>query len=273
MLDYDRPLIMGVLNVTPDSFSDGSEFTVPEKAVTHALKMVDEGADMIDVGGESTRPGASRMAAQVQIGRLIDVFDELQECLPEHILISIDTTLAAVAEVALDRGVRLVNDISAGRDDPELFALCAEREVYLTLMHMQGEPRTMQINPAYSNVVTEVSEFLVARVEAAIQAGIHADKLLVDPGIGFGKSSEHNLTLLASLKQIVALGYPVLLGTSRKRFMGNLLKESEPKNLVAATCATTALGVQAGVQVFRVHDVAANRQAADTAYAIKLKGY
>lgn len=264
----NKPLIMGILNVTPDSFSDGLDFIDPEKAVTHALKMVEEGADIIDVGGESTRPGSKRVAANEQIQRLVDVFDALQTRLPSHIITSIDTTLAAVAEMALDRGATFVNDISAGRDDPEIFFLCAERNAYLALMHMQGEPKTMQENPAYSDVVAEVSEFLKARAETAMEAGIHKDKLVVDPGIGFGKSSEHNLTILAGLNQIVALGYPVLLGASRKRFMGNLLKETEPKNLLAATCATTALGVQVGAQIFRVHDIAANRQAADTAYAI-----
>ena len=271
MFNSSRPLIMGILNVTPDSFSDGREFIDPEKAVIHALKMVEEGADIIDVGGESTRPGSIRVAAKEQIRRLVDVFDVLQERLPRHILTSIDTTHAAVAEVALDRGATLINDISAGRDDPDLFYLCAERQVYLALMHMQGEPETMQENPVYSDVVAEVSGFLHARAQAAIEAGIHEDKILIDPGIGFGKTSEHNLKLLANMKQIVALGYPVLLGTSRKRFMGNLLNETEPKNLVAATCATTALGVRTGVKVFRVHDVAENRQAANTAYAIKLK--
>jgi len=272
MFENARPLIMGILNVTPDSFSDGRDFIDPEVAVTHALIMVEEGADIIDVGGESTRPGSKRVKAQEQIQRLVDVFDALKERLAEHTVISIDTTLAAVAEMALDRAATLVNDISAGRDDPEIFSLCAERNAYLALMHMQGEPKTMQQNPAYSDVVAEVSVFLKARAEAAMKAGIHKDKLIVDPGIGFGKSSQHNLTLLAHLNQIVPLGYPVLLGASRKRFMGSLLKETKSRNLVAATCATTALGVQAGVQVFRVHDVAANRQAADTAYAIKLEG-
>jgi len=271
MMKTSRPLIMGILNITPDSFSDGQDFLDPERAVNHALRMVEEGADFIDVGAESTRPGSTRVAATEQIRRLIDVFDALQELLPGTIQTSIDTTLSAVAEVALDRGASLVNDISAGRDDPDMFSLCAEREVYLALMHMQGEPETMQNNPVYSDVVAEVIEFLRARVQAANEAGIHKNKLLVDPGIGFGKSSEHNLSILAHLKRVVTLGYPVLLGTSRKRFMGNLLNEAEPKNLVAATCSTTALAVQSGVKVFRVHDVAENRQAADTAYAIKLK--
>lgn len=267
----DRPLIMGILNVTPDSFSDGRDFIEPEKAVAHALKMVEEGADMIDVGGESTRPGSERVKAQAQIQRLVDVFDALKERLPEHIVISIDTTLASVAEMALDRGATFVNDISAGRDDPEILLLCAERNVYLSLMHMQGKPLNMQENPGYADVVAEVLAFLDTRVMAAMEAGVQRDKLIVDPGIGFGKSSEHNLKLLAHLNQLVALGYPILLGASRKRFMGSLLEEPEPKNLVAATCATTALGVQAGVKIFRVHDVDANRQAADTAWAIHLQ--
>lgn len=270
MFENDKPLIMGILNVTPDSFSDGRDFIDPEIAVAHALKMVEEGADIIDVGGESTRPGSKRVKAKEQIQRLVDVFDALKERLPKRIVISIDTTLASIAEMALDRGATFVNDISAGRDDPELLSLCAERNTYLSLMHMQGEPESMQENPTYSNVVAEVSEFLGTRAQVATEAGIHKDKLIVDPGIGFGKRSEHNLTLLAHLNQVVTLGYPVLLGASRKRFMGSLLKITEPKSLVAATCATTALGVQAGVKIFRVHDVDANRQAADTAWAIHL---
>ena len=263
-----KPLIMGILNVTPDSFSDGREFLNPDNAVAHAVDMAREGADIIDVGSESTRPGAQRVNAVSQRQRLSGVFESLREKLPGRVVLSVDTTLSAVAEMALDNGATMVNDISAGRDDPEMFALCAERGAYLVLMHMQGEPATMQDDPVYDDVVSEVSAFLEARVQAAIDVGMSADKLLLDPGIGFGKTRAHNLALLAGLERIVALGYPVLLGASRKRFMGSLLDEASAKNLVAVTCATTALGVLAGVRVFRVHDVAANRQAADVAHAI-----
>jgi dihydropteroate synthase len=266
------PLIMGILNVTPDSFSDGGLYDEMGVAVRRGLQMVDEGADLIDIGGESTRPGAQSVPAPEQRRRVIPVIQRLRECLPMNCLISIDTTSAQVAEAALDAGANWINDTSAGRDDPAMLGLAAERGVPIVLMHRQGMPSSMQANPSYADVVAEISGFLVARIEAALDAGIAEDRLLTDPGIGFGKTLEHNLALLAALNAFVRLGPPVLLGASRKRFMSSICDEPDFAALMPATCATTTLGVMAGVKVFRVHDVAGNRQAADVAWAVRQAG-
>lgn len=268
-LDLSRPVIMGILNATPDSFSDGGRFLDVNRAVAHGLAMAEDGADIIDVGGESTRPGSERVGADEQCRRVVAVIRALRPRLPAQAMISIDTTLSAVAAAALEAGASLINDISGGRDDAAILALAAERGVPICLMHMQGEPATMQDNPRYTDVTREVCDFLNERVEAALTAGVARDQIVLDPGIGFGKFKTHNFELLANLDRVVALGYPVLLGTSRKRFMGSVCKVTTPAELLPATCATTALGVQAGVMLFRVHDVAANRQAADVAWAIK----
>jgi dihydropteroate synthase len=268
-LSFSRPLIMGILNLTPDSFSDGGRYTTTGDAVARALAMVQEGADIIDVGGESTRPGARRVDAAEQKGRVLEVIRELHRRLGPEVPISIDTTLSEVASAALDNGASIVNDISAGRDDPSILKLVADTGAYLVLMHMQGTPETMQIDPIYEDVVGEVEAFLRERAGAALAAGVRPDRLILDPGIGFGKTREHNLLLLQSLSRLCALGYPLLLGVSRKRFMGSICKMQSPDDLTAATCACTALGVLAGVAVFRVHDVAENRQAADVAAAIR----
>lgn len=262
-----RPLIMGILNVTPDSFSDGGRFNEHEPAVGHALQMVREGADIIDVGGESTRPGARRIDAAEQIERTVGIIRALRAKVPEHIAISIDTTLPAVAAAALDNGADLINDVRGG-SEPGMLELAAQRRVPIVLMHMQGTPETMQVNPTYRDVVAEVSEFLLRRAMQVEQLGLPRDHVLIDPGIGFGKTREHNLSLLHALAQLVATGYGVLLGTSRKRFMGSICNETDPRELLGATCATTALGVHAGVRIFRVHDVKPNRQAADVARAM-----
>lgn len=261
---------MGILNVTPDSFSDGGNYVALESARAHALSMVEQGADIIDVGGESTRPGAQRVDAEVQIARVVDVIAALHECLPAHVGISVDTTRSIVAERALAAGATMINDISAGRDDPEIFGLAYDAGVPLILMHMRGDPATMQIDPYYEDVVQEICDFLAQRAQCARSAGIAERNIILDPGIGFGKTKAHNLALLANLERVVGLGFPVLLGTSRKRFMGAICHVEQPNQLVPATCATTALGVGAGVSMFRVHDVAANRQAADVAWAIHL---
>jgi dihydropteroate synthase len=258
---------MGILNLTPDSFSDGGRYDT-DSAITHGMRMVAEGANIIDVGGESTRPQASRVAASEQKRRVLDTIKALRKRLPEKFPISIDTTLSEVAGEALECGANMINDISAGGDDPEMFALAGSTGVPLVLMHMQGSPSTMQQAPAYEDVVTEVKSFLQARVDAALRAGVKSDALLLDPGIGFGKGKRHNLQLLAGLQQLCAMGYPLLLGVSRKRFMGSFCDQTEPQQLMPATCASTALGVMAGVKVFRVHDVWQNRQAADVAWAI-----
>jgi dihydropteroate synthase len=265
--DFSYPLVMGILNLTPDSFSDGGIYDT-SSAVARALQMQAEGADIIDIGGESSRPGASKISAAEQINRVLDTLAELRTRMPADYPISIDTTLSEVACKAIEQGASMINDISAGQDDPEMFSLAACTGVPLVLMHMQGTPETMQIAPDYRDVVSEVKAFLEGRIDAAIRAGVKPEALLLDPGIGFGKGKKHNLQLLAELGQIGDLGYPLLLGVSRKRFMGSICQVSDPGELMPATCACTALGVMAGVKVFRVHDVWQNRQAADVAWAI-----
>jgi dihydropteroate synthase len=269
ILQSPKPLIMGILNATPDSFSDGGLFSDPECALHHAQDMVRQGADIIDVGGESTRPGAAPVSAAEQVARVIPVIDALRQSLPDNILLSIDTSLAEVAAAGLSAGAAIINDVTAGMGDAGLLNLAAERNVPIVLMHMQGTPRTMQDYPHYADVVEEVLRFLLARAEAAQAAGVARENIILDPGIGFGKGKEDNLTLLANLRRFSASGYATLLGTSRKRFMGSVCNETRPRELVAATVATTAIGVMAGFTIFRVHDVRENRQAADVAFAIK----
>jgi dihydropteroate synthase len=202
------------------------------------------------------------------VRRVVAVIEPLRACLPRDVSISVDTTRAEVAEAALAAGASLVNDVSAGRDDPCMFEVAARHGVPLVLVHMQGRPETMQQDPRYTDVVDEVRAFLIERARAAIAAGVTPERIILDPGIGFGKTKAHNLSLLARLGRLVDTGYAVMLGTSRKRFMGSVCAEQEPSRLVGATAATTALGVLAGVGWFRVHDVRPNRQAADVAYAI-----
>jgi dihydropteroate synthase len=263
------PLIMGILNVTPDSFSDGGRYDTLPQAVERGLDLVRQGADILDVGGESTRPGAPRVSAAAQKDRVLKVIRELRRQLPSHIVLSVDTTLSTVAAAAIDQGANIINDVSAGRDDPDMLPLAAEAGASVILMHMRGTPETMQQNPVYRDVVSEVKAFLLGRAAAALEAGVPRDALILDPGIGFGKTRLHNLLLLQGLPRLCALGYPLLLGVSRKRFMGSVCAVSVPQGLVPATCACTALGVAAGVSIFRVHDVAENRQAADVAAAVK----
>ncbi|MCB0253934.1 MAG: dihydropteroate synthase [Anaerolineae bacterium] len=266
--DSDHPLIMGILNVTPDSFSDGGRFATVDLAVAHAKQMLEEGADILDVGGESTRPGSTLVPADEQRRRVVPVIRAIREQLGEDPILSVDTRLADVAEAALDAGANMINDVAAALNSVDMLALAAERDVPLVLMHMQGTPQTMQENPVYGDVAEEVCAFLSERAAAAIAAGISHQNIVLDPGIGFGKSRQHNIDLLAALPRLAGLGFPVLLGTSRKRFMGSLCGESEPVRLLGATCATTTFGVFAGVRVFRVHDVRPNRQAADVAWAL-----
>ena len=259
---------MGILNLTPDSFSDGGDFIDVETAVRHGQRMVDEGADILDLGGESTRPGAEDVDTEEEIARVLPVLTRLINSLPDHVTISIDTKKAAVAERALEHGASIINDVSAGAD-PGMFALADAFRVPIILMHMQGTPKTMQEAPTYADPVREVKEFLLERASAAQSSGVSPSQIILDPGIGFGKRRQDNLDLVANLTEFTASGYPVLLGTSRKRFMGSICDETDFKQLLGATCATTALGVFAGVEYFRVHDVKANRQAADVAVALK----
>jgi dihydropteroate synthase len=263
---------MGILNVTPDSFSDGGRYAGTETAVARALDMVQEGADIIDVGGESTRPGSRPVSPQEQMHRVLETIRRLREQLPGQLPISIDTTSAEVAMAALDAGADWINDTSAGLDSPGMLELAANRGAYIVLMHRQGTPETMQDAPAYEDVVEEVLSYLSGRAEAAVTAGVAPERILLDPGIGFGKRRADNLALLAGLPALVRLGFPLLLGASRKRFMGSICGGAQPSDLMPATCATTALGVFAGVSVLRVHDVSENRQAADVAYAIRTAG-
>ena len=264
-----KPLIMGILNVTPDSFSDGGKFDETQPAVKHALDMMYEGADIIDVGGESTRPGSERINADEQISRVAETIRSIREIGLKEIEISIDSTLSEVAEAAIDAGASMINDVSAGTDDPQILELAADKNIPVILMHMQGNPLTMQSNPVYDDVVEDVRAYLLERVEAAIAAGINQENIAIDPGIGFGKTQDHNMRLISNLGRFVDTELPVLLGASRKRFMGAICEGAEPEQLVGATCATTVAGVNAGVQMFRVHDVRPNRQAADVAWALK----
>ncbi len=244
---------MGILNVTPDSFSDGGKFTTIDSAVTRAKQMVADGADWIDVGGESTRPGSMPVAEAEQVARVVPVIAAIRAIMA--ISISIDTTRARVAEAALDAGATVVNDISAGRDDPALLPLVAGREVPMILMHMQGTPATMQKNPVYGDVVTEVRNFLFDRLSYAKTIGIDPADVLLDPGIGFGKTVSHNLQLLNRLSELQSLGCPLVVGTSRKGFIGAVTGETGDR--LFGTAATVAWAAANGAAIVRVHDVAA----------------
>lgn len=266
---FERPLIMGILNVTPDSFSDGGRYHNCEAALKQVEKMMAEGADIIDIGGESTRPNSISVSSGEQIARVIPVIKAIRDNLSKTILISIDTTLNTVAKAALDAGANIINDISGGNHDPKILTVAANANCPIILMHIQGTPQTMQDNPYYDDVVNEVLISLARSVNHALAAGVKKENIAIDPGIGFGKRKQDNIDLLGHLEQFVATDFPVLLGTSRKRFMGSICNISEPNALITATAATTALGVMAGVQMFRVHDVKENRHAADVAWAIK----
>lgn len=264
------PLIMGILNATPDSFSDGGRYCDPERAAAHARDMLRQGADIIDIGGESTRPGAERVSPQEQLRRTLDIIAACRAELPGAIPISIDTSWAGVAEQALDCGATMINDVTAGSDDPEILTLAAERNAPICLMHMQGRPETMQDAPHYEDVICEVRRYLLQRAEAALAAGVAQERIILDPGIGFGKTSRHNLQLLAGLPQLTATDFPVLLGASRKGFLARHSRsEAPPAERLHAGCATTVWGVASGVRIFRVHDVLAHRESADTAWAIR----
>jgi dihydropteroate synthase len=249
---------MGVLNVTPDSFSDGGEWFDFDAAVEHGRRLIAEGAELLDVGGESTRPGADPVSVEDELARVVPVVQALAGAGAQ---LSVDTAKAEVARAALEAGATLVNDVTALRGDPDMAALVAERGCDCCLMHMLGEPRTMQDDPRYDNVVAEVAAFLAQRADAAMAAGVARERIMVDPGIGFGKTIEHNLTLLARLDAIAALGFPVVLGTSRKSFLGRLTGREDPHERAAATAATSVLGLERGASVFRVHDVAQTRDA------------
>jgi dihydropteroate synthase len=255
---------MGIVNVTPDSFSDGGRFLDPEAAVAHGRALRAEGADVLDVGGESTRPGAAPVGADAERARVEPVVAALAA---EGAVVSVDTTKASVARAALAAGARWVNDVSALRFDPDLAGVVADAGAEVCLMHMLGEPRTMQEAPRYDDVVDDVTAFLAERLAAAVAAGIAEERIWLDPGIGFGKTLEHNLALLGRLDELVALGRPVLVGTSRKSFLGRLAGGAGPDDRLPGTIATNVLARAKGAAAFRVHDVAAVRAALTVADA------
>lgn len=257
---------MGVLNATPDSFSDGGRYLDPGRAAAAAEAMVAAGAAILDLGGESTRPGARPVSARGERQRVLPVLSAVRRAV--RVPLSIDTMKAEVAAAALDAGADLVNDVSAGRFDRGMLPLCGAEGVPVVLMHMRGAPATMQRRPAYRNVVEDVAAFLVRRVAAARRAGVAADAILLDPGIGFGKTLAHNVALLARLDVLVGLGYPVLVGVSRKGFIGTLCGGVEPDARRFGTAAAVALAVARGARVLRVHDVAAMRDVVAVASAV-----
>lgn len=257
-----RTLVMGILNVTPDSFSDGGRFLQYTSALEHGRRLIAEGADILDIGGESTRPGAAPVSLADELRRVVPVIHALRQKFPT-IPISIDTCKAAIAEAALAAGASIVNEISALRFDPQMVEVIARARVPVVLMHMQGEPRTMQQNPTYVDVVAEIKEFLRERIAFAQAHGI--EQIIVDPGIGFGKRVEHNIEILRRLAELKELGCPILMGTSRKFFIGRLgTPHAEPLPIserLAGTIASNVVAVLNGAQIVRVHDVAAMKKA------------
>ncbi|MBN9429256.1 MAG: dihydropteroate synthase [Burkholderiales bacterium] len=255
-LELKRPLIMGVVNVTPDSFSDGGQFAAPQPAIEHALQLLAEGADILDIGGESTRPGAAPVSPQQELDRIAPVLEGLRGCGRP---LSVDTRRVEVMQAAIEQGADMINDITA-LQAPGALAAVAAAGCAVCLMHMQGEPATMQQAPVYQEVVSEVEEFLQARVQALLAAGIARERIVIDPGIGFGKTARHNLALLAALDELSTLGQPVLLGVSRKSLIGELTGRAVEQRLAGSLAAMLA-GVARGAAIVRVHDVAATRDA------------
>ncbi|MBA3543658.1 MAG: dihydropteroate synthase [Chthoniobacterales bacterium] len=253
----NRALIMGVLNVTPDSFSDGREFFATEAAVKHGLEMAESGAEIIDIGGESTRPGAPPVSPNDEMERVLPVIEQLARATRAHL--SIDTSKAVVARAALAAGASVINDVTGGRGDPEMFALAAEKRAALIIMHMQGTPETMQLNPSYDDVVREVADFFRQQFAQAVRLGLDPMCIAFDPGIGFGKTVAHNLELLAHLPRLRIDDRPLVLGVSRKSFLGKIT--GAPGDRASATIAMTSLLRERGANVLRVHDVAANAHA------------
>ncbi|HEX9779570.1 MAG TPA: dihydropteroate synthase [Geopsychrobacteraceae bacterium] len=266
-LDLSRPRLMGILNVTPDSFSDGGDYLAAERALRQGLRLLADGADLIDIGGESSRPGAAPVSQQEELDRVVPVIERLRN--ETDLPLSVDTTKSAVARAALLAGANYINDISGLRFDAEMAAVAAESGAGLFLMHTRGTPRHMQKQTAYADLLAEVTAYLRQGIDLALAAGVSPRALAVDPGIGFGKSVAGNLTLLRHLERLHELGYPVLLGTSRKSFIGRILDQDDPRRRLAGTLATLALAVDKGVQIFRVHDVRAARETLLVAWAIR----
>jgi dihydropteroate synthase len=258
---------MGILNVTPDSFSDGGDYLAAERALRQGLRLLADGADLIDIGGESSRPGAAPVSQQEELDRVVPVIERLRN--ETDLPLSVDTTKSAVARAAILAGANYINDISGLRFDAGMAAVAAESGAGLFLMHTRGTPRDMQKQTAYADLLAEVTAYLRQGIDLALAAGVSPRALAIDPGIGFGKSVEGNLTLLRHLERLHELGYPVLLGTSRNSFIGRILDQDDPRRRLAGTLATLALAVDKGVQIFRVHDVRAARETLLVAWAIR----
>jgi dihydropteroate synthase len=272
VLSLDPFVVMGVINMTPDSFSDGGQFVTVDEALAHALQLVDEGAGIIDVGGESTRPGAAPVAPDEQIRRVVPFIARLRG--RSNVAISVDTTSAAVAHAALEAGADIVNDVSAGTDDSGMFPLVARRGVGIILMHRLAAPSEDSYSdrypkePSYGDVVRDVCDVLVDRVDVAIQAGIARDAIAVDPGFGFGKSVSQNFELLARTSEIAALGFPVLIGASRKSFLGAVTGRSDPEQRIIGSVVAAVAAFGGGARIVRAHDVGAHREALLVAHAV-----
>lgn len=254
-----RPLVMGIINVTPDSFSDGGRFAATERAIEHGRRLAAEGADLLDIGGESSRPGAQPVTLEEELARVVPVVRGLAG--PVTVPISVDTTKAEVARQALAAGAAIINDITAG-GDPDMVAVVRDAGAGVVLMHMQGTPETMQQNPTYADVVREVHDFLAERVAAFVAAGVPKERIAIDPGIGFGKTSEHNRLLLAHLDGLAPIGCPVVLGVSRKGFLGRLTGRAVEERLASSLAAACFCATRGTAHVLRVHDVAATVDAA-----------
>lgn len=254
-----RPQVMGVINATPDSFSDGGQFAHIDSALLHARKLIAQGADMLDIGGESTRPGAELVDTQEELARVLPIIEAIRR--ESAVAISIDTRKPEVARAAVAAGANCWNDVSALTFAPDSLATAVDLDVPVVLMHAQGDPKTMQLDPHYRDVTGDVLNFLVGRIGQAIQSGMKLSNIIVDPGIGFGKTLEHNLTLLRDLPRFVALGRPVLIGASRKRFIAALDQGAEVGDRLGGSVATALFAAQHGAQILRVHDVAETRQA------------
>ncbi len=255
----DRPRIMGIVNVTPDSFSDGGSFGSAREAITFGRRLADEGADFLDIGGESTRPGSDAVTIEEELRRVMPVVEGLVGKVRARI--SVDTRKAEVMRRAAQAGVHILNDVSALTFDPASLRVAAEARLPVVLMHAQGDPKTMQRDPRYDNVLLDVFDVLAERIEACLRAGIAQERIIVDPGIGFGKSLEHNLELLAGLSLFHGLGTPIMLGASRKRMIGTLTGAVDPQDRIPGSIATALAGAMQGAAILRVHDVAATRQA------------
>ena len=262
-----RALIMGILNVTPDSFSEGGRFFDYDRAVGHAFELISQGADFLDIGGESTRPGSEPVRAEVEIERVAPLIRAVRE--KSDIPISIDTNKASVALHALSAGADIINDVSSLRFDSDMAGVAAESKAPLILMHMLGTPRTMQDNPVYGSLISEIIAFLEERIQFAVDNGVAREQVMVDPGIGFGKTVEHNLCIIRNLGSFSCLDRPIVLGASRKRFIGSVLGRDESQRELG-TAVANSFGIAGGAHILRVHDVAFNREAARMAEAIRI---